>query len=696
MKFSYNWLKELVPFKETPERLSVFLTERALEVESIEKVGSDVVMDLKLFSNRVSDASGHVGLAKEIATLKNLRLKNQSITPKLKEDKKYKTSDYLTVKIENSGACPRYSARILGEITVKPSPKWIRERLETCGIQSINNVVDAANYVMLETGQPMHVFDFEKIRARSKTKKTIYVRNAKKDETMPALDGTTYSLTPETVVIADEEGAIAIAGIKGGSNSGVSENTATIILEAANFDSAAIRTTSQSLGLRTDASMRFEHGMDPNQTRPTLDRLAELIQELAGGIILHDVIDIYPHREKAKEILFRVDYANQLIGVEAEADFYHNAFHTLGCVVRTKRKDEFIVEPPTIRRDLAQEEDLIEEAARIMGYDTVPTEAPEVAALTPIPNDELFWEKKMVNFAVSSGFYETMVYEFTGGRELAQYGLDATDSIELENPTSPETRYLVPRALIKYISKTQENLRHTDAVQLFGIAKSFSKNGKPSKNTPVSERKDLIFILAKKGSSGKEEFYLLKGILDQLFESLGITDFWYDDAISRETPNTMLRVFHPYRVAEIKVGNTLLGRIGEIHPAILTMIKSKTRIVAAEIDFESLWKIARFDQEFIEVSKFPSIVRDIAITVPENIKTETILNTIEEAGEELLIDSDLFDYFQDEAMQGEEEKSLAFHLIFQSRERTLKDEEIEKIMKKITAAIEERGWEVRK
>ncbi|MBI2056428.1 MAG: phenylalanine--tRNA ligase subunit beta [Candidatus Sungbacteria bacterium] len=695
MKFSYNWLKELAPFKESPEKLAEFLTARVFEVESIEKIGADFTVDIKLPSNRIADASGHIGIAKEIASLKRLRIKTLNHVAKLKEDKKEKAGDYLSVRLEDREMCLRYSARIMGEITVKESPKWLRERLEVCGVQSINNIVDAANYVMLETGQPMHVFDFEKLQGRSKNKKNIVVRIARQGEVMPALDGKTYSLPEGTLVIADEEKPIAIAGIKGGEDTGVSKETSAIILESANFSPAIIRKTSQKLKLRTDASVRFENGLDPNQTVVALDRLAELIEEIAGGVTLHGIIDAYSHREKTKEILFRAAYANSMIGADIEPIFYHNAFLSLGCVVRAKRKDEFIVEPPTIRRDLQIEEDLIEEAARLIGLDAIPPVFPEVTALSPVEEDEILWEKKILQFARAAGFHETVVYEFTGERELGRFFLDSSHTLELENPANPDTRFLLPRALIKYAATTAENLHHFNSVRLFGIAKRFFiPEQRTTKEPNHIEKKDLVFCYAEKNREDAECFYALKGVVDSMLDSLGISEHWYDDAIPLES-RKHLALYHPYRMAEIKIGNKKIGTIGELHPEVLKNIKAKTRIAAAEFDFEALVRLARAEHEFIPPSKFPAIVRDIAVNVPETAKTEEVLNIIETAGGALLEDTDLFDYFQDEAMRDSEEKSLAFHLIFQSAERTLKDEEVEELLRSIAKAIEERGWEVR-
>ena len=279
MKFSYNWLKELVPFKESPKELAEFLTMRAFEVESMEKKGSDTVLDVKLLPNRVTDTSGHTGLAREIAALKNLKVKSSKFKQVSKS--KVQARDFLRVKIENPDDCLRYTARVMTDVCVGPSPKWLRERLEVCGLQSINNIVDATNYVMLELGQPLHAFDYEKLGSGGSQKKSIVIRRAKKGEKIETLDKKIYELTPEVLLITDGKHPLAIAGIKGGMASGIGENTHIIVLESANFDPMRVRIASQLLRLKTDASYRFEHGMDPNETMQAVDRLAELFRD--GG-----------------------------------------------------------------------------------------------------------------------------------------------------------------------------------------------------------------------------------------------------------------------------------------------------------------------------------------------------------------------------------------------------------------------------
>lgn len=701
MKFSYNWLKQLVPFKDSPKALAEFLTMRVFEVESLEKRASDTVLDIKLLPNRIANASGHVGMAREIASLKDVRLSGQDKKnnySKIKEDAKQKTSDLLSVQIENPDDCIRYTARIMTDVHVGPSPKWLQDRLEICGLQSINNIVDATNYTMLELGQPLHAFDWEKLNTEEKKTKTIVVRRAKKGEAIETLDKKTYALTPDVLLITDGNNPLAIAGIKGGAASGITERTHTIILESANFDPGRVRTASQFLRLKTDASYRFEHGMDPNETAQAVDQLAQLIQELAHGKIASGVLDVYPKKITAPKILFSVSDANCLLGIKLDRTFYQKVFARIGCTATPKNSDTLFVTPPTIRRDLAIPEDLIEEAGRMLGYENIPSHLPEFAVIPTERNNEHYWEDQIRDFAIGAGFTESMLYAFTSERELAQFFIDPATAPELENPLNPETKYLVPRVLIKYITSAIENLRNFDTVKIFGIGKSFRAlpKGRRQKANAIDERKDLIFVLAAKGTAGEREFYELKGVLARMLEQLGIDNYWYDDALTSTEHAHAAKLFHPYRVAQIKIGDEQIGMIGEIHPAILDNLKSRARVVALEINFDRLWKHAEDEAEFRPIGKYPAVIRDIAVVVTENTKTEAIQNIIERTAGELLTDTDLFDYFQDEKMRRANIKNLAFHLVFQSPDRTLTDTEIEKLVTKIVSALEANNWEVRK
>ncbi len=700
MKFSYDWLKELAKFKESPEKLAEFLTLKAFEVESVEKKKDDWVLDVKLIPNRVADASGHVGLAREIATLKELGIKK--LEPRIAESKTRKASDVLKVKIEKPADCARYTARVITGITVGTSPRWMKERLEACGIQSINNIVDASNYVLLELGQPTHVFDFDKLGKETGSKqkairKTIVVRRARKSEKLLALDDKTYELSPEILVIADGSRAngeaLAIAGIKGGKHSGVSANTKTIVLESANFDPVRTRIASQELNLKTDASYRFERTMDPNGTVPATDRLAELTVGIAGGEILAGRVDVYPKPLRPTKILLRSAYAGNLIGENLPEKFYESCFKRLGWKY-VKHGSDYVVEVPTQRRDIEIEEDIIEEIVRLLGYDKIRVKTPTSTIAPAEPNEMHAWQNRVRDILVGAGMSEMYAYAFTGDELISTFDTTSRDLIEIQNPASQETRFLAARPLYRYIKFASENLRRESDIRLFGIMKGFRHHPKSSERTPAEEQAYLILVKAKKEGKSEDAFYELKGVIERLLDSLGIAEHWYDDALTTgERKQT--QALHPYRAAKVMTDSESLGLIGEVHPAVLERLKTKARIVFAELDFEKLWKRARSEAEYQPVGRFPAIIRDIAVIVPKNTKTESVTNIIETVGGALLIDSDLFDYFQDEAMEGRGQKSLAFHLIFQSSERTLTDEEANRIYKKIVGALKQNGWDVR-
>lgn len=674
----------MVDFKESPARLAELLNLRSFEVGGAEKVGRDWMLDVKIPTNRISDAGNHWGLAREIAAIlgKNPKSEIRSHKETLNDRPQRQP---VQIKITKAGLCPRYTAQVLEVKNIGQSPKWMQERLKTCGSRPIDAVVDITNYVMLETGQPLHAFDLEKIHGGKMT-----IRESQRGEDLVTLDGVKHILPQGAVVIEDRDRLIDLAGIMGGENSAVSRGTKKILLQAATFDPVRIYRASRATNFSSSASKLYAAGLDPNQAHVGLERAAGLLDKIIRARRIEPAIDLYPKKTEPAHLLFRPKYANAVIGQELAPIFYKTVFERLGLGVE-KHGNDFLVELPTVRRDLQIEEDLIEEAARMSGYEKLASHLPEIVISPTDRNDEVWWEERVRDFLVGAGFTESQLYEFTGDEELGRLAISAQEAIPLENPMNPETKYLSPRALTKYIASAAENLRNLDTVKIFGIGKSFKKI-----KSGLDEHKDLIIIFAEKGTAGKEEFYQLKGAVDELLEKMGISDHWYDNAIDKRQTTNDQRLFHPYRNAEVKIGNEKIGNIGEIHPAVLKNIKSKARIVAAEIDFEKLWRLSTAEAEYRPVGKYPAIVRDLAVVVPSNTKTEAILNIIESVGGRLLTDTDLFDYFQDEQMRDEEEKSLAFHLIFQSPDRTLRDEEVNKLVYKITEALEQKGWEVRK
>ena len=679
MKFSYFWLKDIVGFKETPQKLAEILTLRSFELEGIEKVGKDYALDIKITANRLADAAGHLGLAREIAAITSARFEAPRISLR-PTGKKFG----IDLDIIPSDLCSRYAAQLVEISEFVPSPRWLQERLITCGLRPIRAEVDVTNYVMLETGHPLHAFDVEKIIGRQ-----MLVRESKKGEEVTTLDGVKRVLPEGVIVIQDRDRIIDCAGIMGGENSAVSAETKIILLQAAVFDPTRMYRASTLLGLATAASKLYAAGVDGSASMEALERAVSLLEEIAGARRMGLAFDWYPEKAVPTKILFRPDYADSIIGRENGITFYQRVFERLGFGFKKQGANLFVEVPPR-RHDIVMEEDLIEEAARLLGYENIVPKFPEVAVAPGVVNRETAWEEEATDRLVAAGFTESEMYEFTGEQELAEFFYQGSKPVEMANPMSMDQRYLAPRLLIKYAVSVKENLKNEDTVKIFGFGKSFVTG-----EQGIIERKDLVIALGRKGGKGEDEFYEMKGVIDGLLESLGIEEYEYKIAKDASVRHEFA-MFHPFRSAEIIAEGKVLGMIGEIHPEISENIKSKGRIVVAELLFDRLWKLADGEQQYRPIGKYPAVRRDIAVLVSFNTTTQEIVNIIETVGGELLIETELFDYFQDEEMQGVETKSLAFHLIFESPERTLKDEEVETRVNAITRALEEKDWEVRK
>lgn len=685
MRFSYNWLKELVHFKESPKKISELLTLHSFEAAVAGKVGNDWAIEARIPTNRISDAASHWGLGRELAAIGPYRLR---IEPPRIGMAPATAGVLVKIHIAPLAICPRYTAQVLKVKNVRPSPKWMTERLATCGFRPLNNIVDATNYVMLETGQPLHAFDLDAIRG-----KTMTIRESREGETLTTLDGVKRALPRGTLVIEDRQRLIDLAGIMGGANSAVSERTERILLQAAAFDPAKIYRAMRALGFSSEAGKIYAAGIDPNRTAVGLERAIQLLAETADAEAVGKRTDIYRRRVYPQKLLLRRDYVRGAIGEEITPRFYSTLWKRLGFEAQ-ERRDGWLVEVPTSRRDIQIEEDIIEEIARLWGYQRLRALPPETH-LMPMPlNEALFWQHRIEDALAGAGLTEIHTYRFIGQQLLEAFGSATDDLLELENPMNPDTRYLNAHPAHHYIQSAIENLRHSDRVSIFGITSGFKRTAKPTLEMPTDERRYLVIAHTVKGAPDEGSFYAVKGTLDHLFESLGIADHWYDDALTpAERKKTV--ALHPYRTAKVMVGDEFLGVVAELHPAVQQRLKSKARLVFSQIDFEKLWKLARAEAEFKPIGKYPAVIRDIAVIVPEDTKADDVEDVIQNASGTLLVDSDLFDYFQDEAMTERGEKSLAFHLIFQSPERTLTDAEVNRLYQRIAKALKEREWEIR-
>lgn len=694
MKFSYTWLKEYVRISQSPKELAELLTLRAFEVESAERSGDDTMFTIALPPNRVPDAAGHIGMAREIGALLNAKCRMPNA--KLKESKNQKTKDAISVSIEDAEGCRRYCSRVMRNIMIKDSPRWLQERLTVCGLRPVNNVVDATNYVMLETGQPLHVFDYDKLDGS-----TIIIRRAEQGEIITTLDGRNIALCEDDCVIADAKKPIALAGIKGGDKAEVDLKTVNIALEAATFHGPRIRATSRRVNLRTDSSYRFEHNLHPDLAFFAMERLAALIQELAGGEVLKGVIDIYPRKEKPYRVFVDPSHASALAGIPISATVVEGMLKRIGASYR-KKKQGFLVLPPPFRRDLNGEEDYSEEILRIHGYERIPEVFP--AAFIPAEkDDEREWMRFIRQTLRGNGFSEVYRYAFIGARELKLLGRHPEEYVELENPVSPDLAYLVREPYETMLAFVGRESERTARVQIFSLEKGFFKNDETGGTGAVSfgEERYLTLVAAhlpQKGRSDQNTGFLeLKGVVTDLLDSMGIDDVWFDNVPEYHSRYPKFQVFnhmHPYKRAEIKIGDEVIGVIGELHPAIVMNLKIDRRVLVCEMLLSALLRRATSEIEFRDIPKFPAIERDVAVLVPLETRIDDVQGIIENAGGALLEDTDFFDEYTGEGIT-EEMRSLAFRLVFRNPKRTLEEREVNESMKKIAAALQERGWEIR-
>ncbi len=662
MKFSYNWLQSYFPPEADkqkkfpkPDKLADLLTMHSFEVEGLEDIEGDVVLDLDILPNRVADCSAYLGIAREISAILGLKTINEVGPPKggTTSDTRtsdLKTEDFVSVEVKDEKLCPRYMALLIKGVKIEESPQWIKDRLLAVGVNSINNVVDIANYVMLETGQPLHAFDLDKLDGGK-----IIVRNAKIGEEIETLDDKKVFLSEENLIIADGGpaplggGPLAIAGIKGGKKAEISESTTNIILEAANFDGVSIRKTSKDVGIRTDASYRFEHNLPLALPEKAILRTAQMIKEIAGGEIADTTIDTLKDEIKPKRIIFNKEDVSNLLGKEVSEKDIEKILKNLGFKLERDGENYFAI-PPMERTDVNIKEDVIEEVIRLYGYQNIESVLPEKTSITSRPNEEYFFSNFIRGILVDMGFTEAYNYSF-----------DKIGKVELANPIAKGKEFLRTNLFGGLKENALENFKNFDEVKFFEIGKVFDSLG---------EKTNLAIIVANKKNNEKENEQELRGIVEEFLNKMSVANIQeFDNNIYENTFEVELD-----KIIEIAKENIDLPALMSGRPEV--------------VSFESK------DIKYKPFSKYPAIVRDISLFVPIDVRIEEVAGVIAESGTELLVDTDLFDEY---TPPDSENKSLAFHLIFQSFKKTLTDEEVNGIRDKIINALEENKlWQVRK
>jgi len=632
-----------------------------------------IEIDNKSLTHR-PDLWGHYGIAREVAALTNKKLKK--LDPKVQATFVNQSDEHLSVEVKNPELCPRYIGVKISNIQVKESPKWIQKKLEAAGHTTYNNIVDITNFISSELGQPMHAFDANLVKGG------IVVRTATTGEKIKTLDGKDRELTDKMLLIADHEKPLAIAGIMGGEFSGVTEQTNTIIFESASFDAISVRKTSTALGLRTEAVQRFEKSIDPNLAELAIKRALEILLKICPEAkIESQIIDIKNFNQEKLTIETSAERITSKIGAPLTAKEIVKIIKSLEFIVKKQGKKLF-VEVPTFRaaRDVKNEDDIIEEVARIFGYTNIPSVLPELPTRLPIENRERFLKHKIRDIiSLGLGFMEVSNYSFYSQDDIKKCALDEKIHIKLLNFLSQDQTHMRLSLLPNMLKSLHETLKNKKNPTLYEIGHTYKEIGE---YMPLEE-KWLIGII-----SGEKSFLKAKGYTDSFLEKFGAINSQF------VSPRKMLSYAHPKKHTDIMVKGEVIGHVYEIHPEVLKHYDIKQESSAFEINFTRLVALGQRQHKYIQLPKFPSLEFDVSVVLPETITAEEARKSIEKADQNLIKKIDLFDIYRGEGL-GEKEKALAYHIELRAEDRTLKDTEMSEVQKKVFANLEGIGGKIR-
>lgn len=629
----------------------------------------DTVIEFEITSNR-PDCLSVVGIARETAATLKGKLKKPEIILKEEGDE---ASKYAQVEIKDSDLCYRYAARIVTDVKVGPSPEWMRRRLRMAGVRPINNIVDITNYVMLELGQPMHAFDLSFI-----SDSKIIVRRANDNEIIRTLDGQERKLDSSMLVIADSEKPVAVAGVMGGENSEIIESTKTVLLESANFNAVSVRLTAKKLGLRTESSSRFEKGLDVENVILAINRAAQLIEELGAGKVCKGIIDCFPGKKPERTLKLRPDRINALLGTSISEDRMIEILESLELKVD---RDSMMITVPGFRQDIEREADIAEEIARIYDYNNIePTLLPGKALSIGMKTYPQKIEDMIMNAMISCGLSEVYTYSFTSPKVFDRLRIpqesDLRKSIVISNPLGEDYSIMRTTTIPDMLGVISRNYnRKVEEASLFELSFVYLPHKLPIEDLP--EEKKVLTI----GMYGNVDFFDLKGIVEELFDTLGIENYEFE--AERDNPT-----FHPGRTANIILNNQSIGIIGEIHPDVAEEFECPERTYIGVIDVKPLVENSKTEVSYKPLPKFPAVTRDIAILLDEKIPAASVEKIIKENGGKLIENINLFDVYKGKQIP-DGMKSMAYSIVFRAEDRTLTDQEVNKVMDKILSTLKE-------
>lgn len=659
---------EALPQKQV-RGIYIFEKEYPLGMDVKEIFGlDDKIIEFELTNNR-PDCLSIIGIAREAAATLGKNLVLPEIIIKKEEDN---IQNYIDVEVKDVELCQRYLAKMVKNIKIQPSPRWMQDRLMKVGIRPINNVVDVTNYVMMELGQPLHAYDYNKLKGEK-----IIVRKAYEGETLTTLDGNKYKLDPSILMIADSNGSLGIAGVMGGENSEIEQDTNMILLEAAAFDPNNIRLTSKKLGLRTEASVRFEKGVDPNLAELAIQRAAQLLEEINAGTVVEGMIDRYKKVVEPHYIFVDPYWINEFIGIQITEKQMASYLESLDMEVEIGKVLK--VKVPTFRQDLKIPEDIAEEIARLYGYNKIPSTMMLGITVEAKRTAKQKLEDKIKKILVGQGANEIYTYSFNAPQILDQLKISLEDEyrnrIQIINPLGEENSMMRTILMGNMMQIISYNIHHTiEEGFLFELANTYRPKQIPIEELPQQVKSLCI------GMYGNIDFFDLKGIVENLLDLCGIKKYEFEGI---EYPT-----FHPGRTAQVIYKGENLGILGEIHPDVAENFDISQRVYIAEFNMELLNQFSNLQKTYQTLPKYPSVTRDIALLLKEEVPAREVEKIIERQQSDMIESYSLFDVYQGRQIP-KGYKSLAYSIVYRKKNGTLIDEEVNKIHNKIIKELQE-------
>lgn len=626
---------------------------------------NDALIEFEITSNR-PDCRSIIGLAREAAVTVNKELK-------LPEIKINGSDEKMNFEIDiQTDLCKRYCGKVIKDVKVGPSPYWMQRRLIEAGMRPINNIVDITNYVMLEFGQPLHAFDLEDIKYDK-----MIVRLAQKDEKFTTLDGVERTLDETMLVIGNKDKTLDLAGIMGGENCEIKETTTSVFLEGASFLKENIRQTSKKLGLRSEASSRFEKGIDINLAETAVLRACQLIEELNCGRVLDGILDVYPEKVDPQKITVNPTRINKLLGVEVKIDEFINILERLEFKTNLINSEKLELEVPSFRLDITEDADILEEIARIYGYENIPSKELEGNATAGIKTDKQKFVDNLKKYSTSCGLNEILTYSFVSPSGVDKINLSKEDLkrdfVKIINPLGEETSVMRTTLLPNMLDVLSNNVSHkVEEAFMFECGNTFT----PQEGLPVEVKKYSI------GMYGNDvDFFDIKGVIETILEKIG---FNYEIEPEKENPT-----FHPGRCAKVTFNGEVVGTFGELHPDVLENYNFSQRVYACELNIDFIFENTNKIITYSQLSKYPSTSRDIALLVKDEVFVKQIEDIIKENGQGIVESYKLFDVYKGSQIE-EGYKSVAYSITYRDKEKTLTDEEVSKVHENILSELSEK------